>query len=73
VDHRLLGEFDGKVKYGRLLKPGEHASDVVFREKQREDALRRVTGFSMIRITWADLYRGAATAAEIRRLMRQAA
>lgn len=73
VDHRLLGEFDGKVKYGRLLKPGEHASDVVFREKQREDALRRVTGFSMIRITWADLYRGAATAAEIRRLMRQVA
>ena len=24
-EHRLLGEFDGKVKYGRLLEPGQDA------------------------------------------------
>lgn len=70
---RLLGEFDGKIKYGRLLDPGVEPSDVVFREKVREDELRRVTGYSMIRLTWRDLYRGAETAAQIRRLMRSAA
>jgi hypothetical protein len=69
----LLGEFDGKVKYGRLLKPGQEPGDVVWQEKIREDALRRLTGFSMVRITWADLYRPGRTAARIRRLMRRAA
>lgn len=72
-EHRLLGEFDGKVKYGRLLKPGEEPGDAVFREKRREDTLRRLTDFSMVRLTWADLYRGAESAAMIRGLMRRAA
>ncbi|HEX6247600.1 MAG TPA: type IV toxin-antitoxin system AbiEi family antitoxin domain-containing protein [Nocardioidaceae bacterium] len=72
-EHRLLGEFDGKVKYGRLLRPDEDPGDAVFREKRREDELRRLTDFSMVRLTWADLYRGAETAARIRRLMRRAA
>ena len=40
----LFLEFDGKVKYERLLKEGESASDVVFREKQREDMICRLTG-----------------------------
>jgi hypothetical protein len=65
----LLGEFDGRVKYGRLLKPGEDAGDVVFREKLREDLLREVTGWRMVRLVWADLYRLQQTAARIRRLM----
>ena len=51
---RLLGEFDGKIKYGRLLKPGESAGDVVFREKLREDALRD-NGSRMARWVWAEL------------------
>ena len=72
-EHRLLGEFDGKVKYGRLLKPGEDPGDAVFREKRREDALRRLTDFSMVRLTWADLYKGAESAAMIRGLMRRTA
>jgi hypothetical protein len=72
-EHRLLGEFDGRVKYGRLLRPGEEPGDAVFREKRREDELRRLTDFSMVRLTWADLYRGAETAARIRRLMLRAA
>ena len=66
-EHRLLGEFDGKIKYGRLLKPGETASDVVFREKQREDALRETTGFGMIRYVYSDLARPQHTAARTRR------
>ena len=71
--HRLLGEFDGKVKYGRLLRPGDAPGDAVFREKRREDALREATGFSMVRLTWADLYDGRATASRIRRLMQRPA
>jgi hypothetical protein len=73
IEHRLLGEFDGKVKYGRLLKPGEEPGDAVFREKVREDALRQATQYSMVRLIWADLYRGSQTAARIRSLMRPAA
>jgi len=53
-DGRLLGEFDGKIKYGRLLKPGESPGDAVFREKLREDALRD-NGSRVVRWVWAEL------------------
>jgi putative AbiEi antitoxin of type IV toxin-antitoxin system len=72
-DHGLLGEFDGKVKYGRLLRPGEEPGDAVFREKVREDRLREALQWGMVRIVWSDLYRGAETAARIRRMLRRAA
>lgn len=68
-DHQLLGEFDGRIKYGRLLRPGEEPGDAVFREKRREDALREATGFRVVRIVWADLFDGRATAQRIKRLM----
>ena len=71
--HKLLGEFDGKAKYGRLLRPGETPQDAVFREKRREDQLCEVTGWRMVRLIWADLYVPDATSARIRRLMRVAA
>ena len=69
----LFLEFDGKVKYERLLKPGERASDVVFREKQREDMICRLTGWRCIRIVWADLYQPDVTAARIRAMFRPVA
>jgi hypothetical protein len=50
----LLGEFDGRVKYGRLLRPGEDPGDAVFREKRREDALRD-EGQGMVRWTWSEI------------------
>ncbi|HET9872943.1 MAG TPA: hypothetical protein VFP89_10155 [Propionibacteriaceae bacterium] len=53
-EQRTLGEFDGRVKYGRLLKPGETAQDVIYREKLREDAMRDL-GWQVVRWTWADL------------------
>ncbi len=59
-------EFDGKVKYEKLLRPGQRASDVVLAEKERERLICRTTGWRCIRITWADLGRPAATAAMIR-------
>jgi hypothetical protein len=70
-DHGVLGEFDGRIKYGRLLKPGEDISDVVYREKLREDLMREITGFSMVRMTWTDLDRPTTTAARVRRMLRR--
>jgi hypothetical protein len=58
-DHRHLGEFDGKIKYERLLRPNENPADSVFREKRREDDMRAV-GYGMSRFTWADLMPGNA-------------
>ena len=72
-DLGLMGEFDGKVKYGRLLKPGQSAADAVFAEKKREDELREVTGCRMIRPIWSDLERPAETAERVRRLLKPAA
>jgi hypothetical protein len=54
-EERTLGEFDGKVKYGRLLKPGESVQDVVLREKRREDAMRDLD-WQMVRWGWSDFY-----------------
>ena len=51
-EFRHLAEFDGKVKYESMLRPGESASDCVFREKRREDALRGI-GHGMTRIVWS--------------------
>jgi very-short-patch-repair endonuclease len=67
-EHRLVGEFDGRLKYGRLLQPGQDAGDAVFREKQREDAIRD-EGWGVIRWTWPDLHRPDRFAARVRRRM----
>jgi hypothetical protein len=71
-DH-LLGEFDGKVKYGRLLRPGEDAGEVVFAEKHREDELREVSGFGMLRLIWTDYERPRLIKARFQRLTRRTA
>ncbi|BBF98982.1 MULTISPECIES: type IV toxin-antitoxin system AbiEi family antitoxin domain-containing protein [Pseudonocardia] len=39
-DHGLLGEFDGRVKYGRALLPGMDVGEILWREKRREDRIR---------------------------------
>ena len=65
---RVLGEFDGRTKYGRLLRPGQPAEEVVYREKLREDALRDL-GWRVVRWTWADLYPGDALVDRLRRAL----
>lgn len=65
-EHRTIGEFDGRVKYGRLLRPGEDVGEVVFREKVREDRLRDA-GWQVVRWTWADLDRPHVIADRVRR------
>jgi hypothetical protein len=63
--HRTVGEFDGKVKYGRLLRPGQDPGDAVFEEKLREDAIR-ARGWEVVRWTWTDLPDFTDTAVRIR-------
>jgi hypothetical protein len=64
-ERRTVGEFDGRVKYGRLLRPGQRPEDVVFEEKRREDALRDAD-LGVVRWLWTDLRDFAPTAARIR-------
>jgi hypothetical protein len=62
-------EFDGKVKYQKYLKEGESPSDVVVREKRREELICELTGWRCIRVVWADLERPEHTAQRIRRAL----
>lgn len=61
----VVGEFDGRAKYSRYLKPGQIASDAVIAEKLREDRIRG-TGLWVVRWTWADFARFAPVADELR-------
>ncbi|HEV2796431.1 MAG TPA: hypothetical protein VGV65_02335 [Nocardioides sp.] len=72
LKQRGLGEFDGRAKYGRMLKPDQDPGQAVFNEKRREDQLREVTGAWMVRLIWSDLDQPSATAARIRALLRRA-
>ena len=54
LKQRVLGEFDGKVKYGELLKPGETATDVVMRAKRRDAGLASA-GWWVVHWGYADL------------------
>lgn len=51
----LIGECDGKVKYGELLRPGESAADAVMREKRREERIRGA-GFWIVRWGWDEAW-----------------
>lgn len=52
--YRHVAEFDGMVKYVRYLRPGESVSDVVVREKARENLIRAEM-YGVTRIIWIDL------------------
>lgn len=71
-EYRHLGEFDGFVKYQKLLRPGESPSQCVFRAKQREDAMRAdLRGMS--RFVWATVMPQQArrSMTELRRALQQ--
>lgn len=53
-EHKTLGEYDGRGKYGDLRRPGRSAADVLWEEKEREDRLRDL-GWQVVRWTWTDL------------------
>ncbi|WP_421958116.1 type IV toxin-antitoxin system AbiEi family antitoxin domain-containing protein [Prescottella agglutinans] len=50
----VVGEFDGRGKYGRLVPDGQVPADVVWAEKKREDAIR-ATGRQVVRWSWDEL------------------
>jgi hypothetical protein len=62
----VVGEFDGRIKYGRLLRPGQDPGDAVFEEKRREDAMRDL-GWEVARWTWGDLSVPAQIGARVER------
>lgn len=72
-DHKLMLEFDGRTKYLHHRRPGESIQDAVLREKAREDLLRELSGWMMIRLIWADLDHPVHTAHRIRQAMARAA
>jgi hypothetical protein len=50
----VIGEFDGRVKYGRALAPDHDPTQALWHEKLREDLLRDL-GWQVVRWVWADL------------------
>jgi hypothetical protein len=64
VWHRFkkMLELDSVMKYLKYRRPGESIEQCVIREKKREDLLRRLTGYGMIRLMKSDFDRGDATA-----------
>lgn len=65
-DIGLVGECDGKVKYGELLRPGEKPEDAVMREKRREERIREA-GYWIVRWGWQE----ACDQAELARIVRR--
>lgn len=62
----VIGEFDGRLKYGRSLAPDEDPTKALWREKVREDLLRDL-GWQVVRWIWADLDAPAAWFARLER------
>ncbi len=63
---RLLGEFDGHVKYTRTaFTHGKPIEEIVWAEKQRED-LMRGQGYGMARWLWNDALRAPLLASTLR-------
>lgn len=58
-DPGLVGECDGRFKYGELLEPGERPEDAVMREKRREERIR-AAGYWIVRWGWDEAWDPAA-------------
>jgi len=67
-EERVVGEFDGRVKYGRLLRPGQDPGEVVYREKRREDAIRD-ENWTVVRWVWDDIARPERLGPRVRRAL----
>ncbi len=65
-DAGTVGEFDGRSKYGRHLRPGESAADAVYREKRREDRIRGCRK-EVVRWAWPDCESFGLIADQLRR------
>jgi predicted transcriptional regulator of viral defense system len=68
--HRAIGEFDGLIKYGALLRPGQDPGEAVVAEKRREDAIRD-EDWRVARWIWSELEPFDAVARRIERSLRR--
>ncbi len=66
---RLVGEVDGKGKYGSLLKPGQEPIDAIMAEKRREELIRQL-GFWVVRWDWELAWRPDDLTSLLERAMR---
>lgn len=56
LDDRVLGEFDGQLKYADpAMRGGRTAEEVVWQEKRREDWIRGASSLPVVRWAWEDL------------------
>ena len=62
-------EFDGKEKYLRFRRDGETLDEFLMREKEREELVCKLTGWTCIRIRWAELHRPEVLARLIRAIL----
>jgi hypothetical protein len=67
-EQRVIGEFDGRMKYGRQPDPDVTEGEAVYREKRREDELR-AERLAVVRWGWEDLDGFEAVARRLRRGM----
>jgi very-short-patch-repair endonuclease len=62
-------EFDGKEKYRRFRREDETLDEFLMREKKREELIGRLTGWTCIRIGWAELHQPELLARRIRAIL----
>lgn len=67
-DLRLVGEIDGKWKYGALLRAGQTPEDAIMQEKRREELIREA-GYWIVRWDWELMLDGAGLARRVLRAM----
>ncbi len=67
---KTVGEFDGRVKYGRVLRPDQDLEEVLFDEKVREDLVRDLD-LQMVRWISRDLEQPAELFARLNRAFRR--
>jgi hypothetical protein len=66
---KVFVEFDGRTKYERYRREGESLEEFLMREKEREELVCLLTGWTCIRVTWADLARPERLAARVRAVL----
>lgn len=65
-EKRVFLEFDGDIKYKLYRREGESLDDFIMREKKRQEKICLLTGWTCIRVTWADLAQPVLLANRIR-------
>lgn len=68
-DYNTFAELDGKLKYAKFRREGETLDQYLMREKQRQELISLLTGWTCIRIMWRDFAYPELLAGRIRRVL----